>query len=143
EAAVAPWQNSVAHEMSKIFFWMSLSKVEPFVLFWPFGFWQTKAKRWLPCAPSTFMASCAFFFAPSTTVTVAGAVQMVPGVDFNLSSSPMIGPSPGADAMVVPARSAASQAALLDEKQRLVRMSHVPSGLPSSSHAASPSTHFA
>ena len=26
---MAPWQNSVAHVVSKIFFWMSLAKVAP------------------------------------------------------------------------------------------------------------------
>src|SRR5206468_4701824 len=141
EAALAPWQNSVAHVVSKIFFWMSLAKVAPFGVFAPFGFWHTKAKRWLPCAPSTFIASCAFFFAPSGTVTVAGSVQSAPGTALvlNCSSTPEIAPSPGAEEIVICDRSAASQATELAEKQRLARKSQVLSVLSSESQAGSPS----
>src|SRR5438132_15955 len=144
DAAPAPWQKAVAQVLSKIFFWMSLANVAPLGgFFLPFGSWHTKAKRWPPCAASTFMTTCPFFFPLVGTATVAAAVQSVPGVAvaLNCSRTFEIPPSPGADAMLIPPRSPWSQAVTPSvEKQRLAWKSQVLSGLLSESQAGSPST---
>src|SRR5437879_11288331 len=122
---------------------MSLANVAPlggFVA--PFGRWHTKAKRWPPCAASTFMTTCPFFFPLVGTGTVAAAVQSVPGVAVALNCSRTFEspPSPGADAMLIPPRSAWSQAVTPSvEKQRLAWKSQVLSSLLSESQAGSPS----
>src|SRR5947208_10994656 len=91
DAAPVPWQKAVAQVLSKIFFWMSLANVAPLGGFGPFGRWHTKAKRWPPCAASTFMTTCPFFFPLVGTATVAAAVQSVPGVALVLNFSKRFG----------------------------------------------------
>src|SRR5262249_29120175 len=122
--------------------WVCLGKVAPGFVPVPFGCWQTKVKRWLPWAASTFKTTCPFFFPLVATPTVAVSVQSVPGVAvaLNCSRAFAIPTNPGPGETLICTRSAESHAvAVLVEKQRLARRSQGLSLLLSEYRAGSPS----